>query len=155
MKKKVLEKIVERDKSFHTTKATSRQVSIRLSEAENLKMEQWGRETGLSAASIMRKFITEGAVNVRYDAQRVIKDIADTHQWFNLYSHKITDDVAVLQNTFSKIEKNLAVGVNDASVKALITNAAFLTDQMLKNYLDERANIDMELKKHVDIHSGK
>lgn len=148
--KEELQKIVYRVNE--NVKAARTQINVKLNDERRLKVEQWERQSGLKAVSIFQKFIDEGEVNVRYDAKKVSVTLADIHNKINEYSLKVRDDCSELKRTFSRIENELGRNhVNSVAIKALLTNAEFLTEHMLQRYKANREMAEMEMKEHVNI----
>jgi hypothetical protein len=154
-RKDSLRKIVDRVGDKHAAQVIGNQINVKLSQDEKLKLEQIQRQTGLNGQNIIRKFITDGEVTVRYDTKKVIKTLGDTHTKINNYSLKVNDDIADLREMFSQIKNNIDNDDKKVMLSALVINAEFLTQQILNKYIDVRETAEKEMGKIVDIHSGK
>lgn len=148
MEKKIVERI-------NVSKGKSKQVSFRVDGEELLRLEVLKKTSGLETTQIMKEFINNGEVNVRYDAKKVIGKIAMIHDEFNVYSHKVRDEVSALKNVLLKIEEQLDNSESDLMIKAVLKNAEFLTEHMMREYMGRRESAEGEIKSNVDIHSGK
>lgn len=153
MKEKNLMQVVERVILVKPKKNGGKSINIRLNAEEELKLDQRLRETGLRAGTLIKKFINEGEVHVRYDGKKVIQCLANTHDKFNIYSHRVLDDVETLQKTLLEIEGKLEK--SDGVVAMFVAEAEITTKRIMERYMDEKFFAERELSDHVNIYSGK
>lgn len=136
---------------YRPCKPDRKQVNITLNEIEQLKLEHWGRETGLSKNTIIRRLIDDGNVNVRYDAKKIMQNIIKIHDDFNQYNHNMENEIVSLQKIIRETTAQIDRYGENLDFKIFLKNANFLIDQMTMHYIQTRSYAEMEMKRNVDI----
>lgn len=128
------------------------QVSVRLTEEQHAELMDRLDRYKINKSTYLRELITKGEVNVRYDGQKVIKQMCQIQDNVNNYSHAVMDRLEPIERRLGLLEeqvKNIPQGRVPAPFRIDLKRLGVDVSTIRVEYQQQKDEYDKELTDSV------